>query len=50
MEDTVTFAKGRPVTGNAELVERAVTLAGLAQRPAMEPEQARTMLGVSGRS
>ena len=49
MEDTVTFAKGRPVTGNAELVERAATLAGLAQRPAMRPEQARAMLGVSGR-
>ena len=50
MEDTVTFARGRPVTGNAELVERAATLAGLAQRPAMRPEQARAMLGVSGRS
>ena len=50
MEDTVTFAKGRPVAGNAELVERAATLAGLAQRPPMRPEQARAMLGVSGRS
>jgi uncharacterized protein (DUF849 family) len=50
MEDTVTFAKGRPVTGNAELVERAATLANLAQRPPMGPEQARAMLGVSGRS
>jgi uncharacterized protein (DUF849 family) len=50
MEDTVTFARGRPVTGNAELVERAATLAGLAQRPPMRPEQARAMLGVSGRS
>jgi uncharacterized protein (DUF849 family) len=50
MEDTVSFAKGRPVTGNAELVERAATLAGLAQRPPMGPEQARAMLGVSGRS
>jgi uncharacterized protein (DUF849 family) len=50
MEDTVTFARGRPVTGNAELVERAATLADLAQRPAMRPEQARAMLGVSGRS
>ena len=50
MEDTVSFARGRPVTGNAELVERAATLAGLAQRPPMGPEQARTMLGVSGRS
>jgi uncharacterized protein (DUF849 family) len=46
MEDTVSFAKGRPVTGNAELVERAATLAGLAQRPPMGPEQARAMLGV----
>ena len=50
MEDTVTFARGRPVTGNAELVERAATLAGLAQRPAMSPGDARAMLGVSGRS
>jgi uncharacterized protein (DUF849 family) len=50
MEDTVSFARGRPVTGNAELVERAATLAGLAQRPPMRPEQARAMLGVSGRS
>jgi uncharacterized protein (DUF849 family) len=50
MEDTVTFAKGRPVASNAELVERAATLAGLAQRPSMRPEQARAMLGVSGRS
>jgi uncharacterized protein (DUF849 family) len=50
MEDTVTFAKGRPVASNAELVERAAALAGLAQRPSMRPEQARAMLGVSGRS
>jgi uncharacterized protein (DUF849 family) len=50
MEDTVSFARGRPVTGNAELVERAATLAGLAQRPAMRPEQACAMLGVSSRS
>jgi uncharacterized protein (DUF849 family) len=50
MEDTVSFARGRPVTGNAELVERAATLAGLAQRPPMRPDQARTMLGVSSRS
>jgi uncharacterized protein (DUF849 family) len=46
MEDTITFARGRPVTGNAELVERAAALAELAQRPAMTPEQAREMLGV----
>ncbi len=46
MEDTVTFARGRPVASNAELVERAATLAELAQRPAMSPANARTMLGV----
>jgi uncharacterized protein (DUF849 family) len=49
MEDTTSFAWGRPVTGNAELVERAAMLAGLAQRPAMTPDQARAMLGVSDR-
>jgi uncharacterized protein (DUF849 family) len=48
MEDTTTFARGRPVTGNAELVARAVTLAELAQRPAMSPQDARAMLGVPG--
>ncbi len=48
MEDTISFARGRLVTGNAELVERAAALAGLAQRPAMTPDQARAMLGVSG--
>jgi uncharacterized protein (DUF849 family) len=48
MEDTVTFARGRPVTGNAELVQRAASLAELAQRPAMSPDQARAMLGVAG--
>jgi uncharacterized protein (DUF849 family) len=50
MEDTLTFARGRPVTGNAELVERAATLAGLAQRPPMRPGQARELLGVSRHS
>jgi len=50
MEDTLSFARGRPVTGNAELVERAATLATLAQRPPMRPEQARAMLGVRERS
>jgi uncharacterized protein (DUF849 family) len=49
MEDTVSFARGRPVASNAELVERAATLAGLAQRPPMRPDEARTFLGVSGR-
>ncbi len=46
MEDTVTFARGRPVASNAELVERAAAAAALAQRPAMTPDAAREMLGV----
>jgi uncharacterized protein (DUF849 family) len=49
MEDTITFARGRPVASNAELVQRAAQLADLAQRPAMNPGQARNMLGVSPR-
>src|SRR5215467_5562183 len=49
MEDTVSYARGRPVTGNLELVERAAALAELAQRPPMRPDQARALLGVNGR-
>jgi uncharacterized protein (DUF849 family) len=49
LEDTVTFSRGRPVESNAELVERAATLAGLAQRPAMSPDAAREMLGIPAR-
>jgi uncharacterized protein (DUF849 family) len=49
MEDTTSYARGRPVTGNAELVERAAALAGLAQRPPMRPGQARAFLGVGDR-
>jgi uncharacterized protein (DUF849 family) len=46
MEDTITFARGRAVKSNAELVERAAAAAELAQRPAMTPASAREMLGV----
>jgi uncharacterized protein (DUF849 family) len=46
MEDTVTFARGRAVASNAELVQRAAAAAELAQRPAMAPAAARAMLGV----
>jgi uncharacterized protein (DUF849 family) len=49
MEDTVTFARGRPVASNTELVERAATAAELAQRPVMTPVAARAMLGVPDR-
>jgi uncharacterized protein (DUF849 family) len=46
LEDTTSFARGRPATGNAELVARAAALAELAQRPAMPAAAARAMLGV----
>ena len=49
MEDTLSFARGRPVARNAELVERAAELARLAQRPPMRPAEARAFLGVPGR-
>jgi uncharacterized protein (DUF849 family) len=46
MEDTVTFARGRPVRHNAELVERAAQLATIAQRPPMNTKDARHFLGI----
>ena len=44
MEDTLTLARGVPVTTNAELVERAAQLATLAQRPPMSGAEARRLL------
>jgi len=49
MEDTLTFAPGRAVRDNAELVERAATLADLALRPPLTPDEAREMLGIKDR-
>ncbi|QXJ23998.1 3-keto-5-aminohexanoate cleavage protein [Actinomadura graeca] len=49
MEDTLTFAKGRPVTANAQLVERAAAASHLAQRPPMTPAAARSLLAVKPR-
>ncbi len=49
MEDTVSYARGRPVGSNAELVARAAAAAELAQRQAMSPSDARAMLGVPDR-
>jgi 3-keto-5-aminohexanoate cleavage enzyme len=49
MEDTLTFAKGRTVRDNAELVERAAQLATIAQRPPMTGDEARMMLNVKPR-
>ncbi|WP_426509854.1 3-keto-5-aminohexanoate cleavage protein [Dactylosporangium sp. McL0621] len=46
MEDTVTYAKGRPVESNAQLVARASGFARLAQRPPMSAAEARTTLGI----
>jgi 3-keto-5-aminohexanoate cleavage enzyme len=47
MEDNLFFAPRRPVTGNAELVARAATLANHLQRPVMSPTQARELIGIS---
>jgi len=49
MEDTLTFAPGRPVVDNSELVARAASLADTAMRPALTPEEARAMLGIVDR-
>jgi 3-keto-5-aminohexanoate cleavage enzyme len=45
MEDVLNFAKGQPVKHNVELVERAASLAALAQRPPMSPADVRSLLG-----
>ncbi len=49
MEDTLTFAKGQPVTSNAQLVRRAADLARLALRPPMSTDQARALLHLRDR-
>ncbi|MDQ3628475.1 MAG: 3-keto-5-aminohexanoate cleavage protein [Actinomycetota bacterium] len=46
MEDTLTLARGVPVTHNVELVERAASLATLAQRPPMSTVDARALLNI----
>ena len=46
MEDTVTLSRGVPVEHNAQLVERAASLATLAQRPPLSTSAAREMLGL----
>jgi 3-keto-5-aminohexanoate cleavage enzyme len=49
MEDTLTLARGVPVSHNDELVGRAAQLAELAQRPAMSTDEARDLLQVKAR-
>jgi uncharacterized protein (DUF849 family) len=44
MEDTVSFARRQPVTGNDQLVMRAARAAELAQRPAITTIEARKLL------
>ena len=46
MEDTLTYARGRAVTGNAELVERAGRIATELARPPMSTASARELLGI----
>ena len=46
MEDTLTYAKGRPVESNMQLVARAVGFAQLAQRPPLTTGETRALLGV----
>jgi uncharacterized protein (DUF849 family) len=50
LEDTLTYARGRAVARNAELVERAAELARIAQRPPMTPADARAFLGIGSAS
>jgi len=49
MEDTLSFARGVPVSHNADLVERAASLAALSQRPVMSTDKARDLLQVKAR-
>jgi uncharacterized protein (DUF849 family) len=49
MEDTLTLAKGRPVTHNVELVERAARLAEIAQRPPLSTDRVRALLRTKDR-
>jgi 3-keto-5-aminohexanoate cleavage enzyme len=49
MEDNLIYARGRPVAGNVELVERAARLATELQRPPLGPAEARALLGLPPR-
>ncbi len=49
MEDTLTFAPRQPVQDNVQLVERAATLARMAQRSPLSPDEARGVLKTKDR-
>ena len=46
LEDNIHYRRGELATGNAQLVERAVRLAGEIERPVATPAQARGLLGL----
>jgi len=50
MEDTLTLRRGEPVRDNVQLVERASTLATMAQRAPMSVSEARALLHVKDRT
>lgn len=50
MEDTLTLRRGVPVESNAQLVERAVRLAGEAGRTPYDVDEARTLLRLPART
>jgi 3-keto-5-aminohexanoate cleavage enzyme len=47
LEDNIHYRRGELATGNAQLVERAVRLAGEMERPVATPAQARELLGLA---
>lgn len=49
MEDTLRYARGESVTGNAQLVARAAGVARIAQRPPLPGAEVRKLLGISER-
>ena len=49
MEDTLTYAKGQPVRDNAQLVERVASIATIAGRPPMDPDDVRALLATKER-
>ena len=49
MEDNLVYARGRRVSGNVELVERAARMAEEMQRPPVSTDEARTLLKVKDR-
>ena len=46
LEDNIYYRRGEPATGNAQLVERVVRLAGELGRPVATPAAARRLLGL----